>query len=383
LRALCITSSYPRDAADIAGLFVEEFCDTLTEGGIDVDVASWSDRGQGIKGRVTRVRYAPAPLETLFYEAGAPENLDRHPLRIVLALPAMLAMLVHVLRTARRYDVLIGHWLLPGGLVARVAGRWTATPSLAIGHSGGVHALARLPKALRDPMASLITSGPTAVISKRLRSKLQTMCGASQIHVIPMGVRSPAASDASRTRDWLFMGRLVPIKGVDIAIRAFAAAQLTRPARLHILGDGPLRDDLEKLARDLGAPVIFRGNLLGTAKSDALQRASFFLAPSRLLPGGREEGAPIGLLEGVLSGLVPIVGHMPAATPVIADPAAQIETSGEVDRWRAKIENLEARSDAEVQKLRDQGVSQASGFTWALIGPRWIELIADIADDRS
>jgi glycosyltransferase involved in cell wall biosynthesis len=46
----------------------------------------------------------------------------------------------------------------------------------------------------------------------------------------------------------LFVGRLVPYKGIDVLIRAMVDA----PARLAIVGDGPLRQSLQQLAIDLG-----------------------------------------------------------------------------------------------------------------------------------
>ena len=46
----------------------------------------------------------------------------------------------------------------------------------------------------------------------------------------------------------LFVGRLVPYKGVDVLIRAMVDA----PARLAIVGDGPLRQSLQQLAIELG-----------------------------------------------------------------------------------------------------------------------------------
>lgn len=50
----------------------------------------------------------------------------------------------------------------------------------------------------------------------------------------------------------LAVGRLVPLKGFDVLIRAFAQMRATYPARLLILGDGPERPRLESLREELG-----------------------------------------------------------------------------------------------------------------------------------
>ena len=61
---------------------------------------------------------------------------------------------------------------------------------------------------------------------------------------------TPPSFDAPRI---LFAGRLVPEKGVDVAIDAFAAIASRFPnARLVIAGDGTIRQSLEQRAIDLG-----------------------------------------------------------------------------------------------------------------------------------
>ena len=60
------------------------------------------------------------------------------------------------------------------------------------------------------------------------------------------------------------VARMTPRKGVDRAIRAVAAAQSHGlPIILHIVGDGPMRQDLESLAQELGMgeTVIFHGEM--------------------------------------------------------------------------------------------------------------------------
>ena len=60
------------------------------------------------------------------------------------------------------------------------------------------------------------------------------------------------------------VARMTPRKGVDRAIRAVAAVQAGGiPMTLHIVGDGPMRRDLENLAQELGVSdtVVFHGEM--------------------------------------------------------------------------------------------------------------------------
>src|SRR5690554_6416988 len=99
LCVLCITSSYPRYANDISGRFVLDFCDHLARRNHVVDVLTWSDAAVDpdfapINHCVERVRYAPSGLDTLFYGAGVPENLESAPIKALMVPTAMTAMAI-------------------------------------------------------------------------------------------------------------------------------------------------------------------------------------------------------------------------------------------------------------------------------------------------
>ncbi len=76
----------------------------------------------------------------------------------------------------------------------------------------------------------------------------------------------------------LFVGRLVPYKGVDVLLRALPG--LT--ARAVIVGEGPLRGELEALARDLGIAdrVRFSGNASGEELTALYHACDLFALPS-------------------------------------------------------------------------------------------------------
>ena len=76
----------------------------------------------------------------------------------------------------------------------------------------------------------------------------------------------------------LFVGRLVPYKGVDVLLRALVNVK----ARAVIVGDGPLRADLEQLARELGvaARVRFVGNAEPAELTALYNACDIFVLPS-------------------------------------------------------------------------------------------------------
>jgi len=109
----------------------------------------------------------------------------------------------------------------------------------------------------------------------------------------------------------LSVGALIPLKAHDVLLHALASLPPSDPApRLLIVGDGPSRGDLERLAAALGLAdrVQFLGRLADP--SSAYRAADLFVLPSR------QEGFPLVVLEAGWFGLARIatdVGGVPEA----------------------------------------------------------------------
>jgi len=111
----------------------------------------------------------------------------------------------------------------------------------------------------------------------------------------------------------LSVGRLVQKKGLEFGVRAAAALQAANPKvqiDYSIIGDGPLRDDLARLAEDLGAASTVR--LVGARPSVEVMQwmhdADVYLLPSVM------EQAGYVLLEAQASGL-PVVATRVGGVP--------------------------------------------------------------------
>ena len=110
---------------------------------------------------------------------------------------------------------------------------------------------------------------------------------------------APSATEPLRV---VFVGRLLPMKGVPMLLKAAARVQNEFPIRLTIVGDGPLRAELEAEAGKQGVAGItrFTGNLPLPEVAAEMRSAHVFC-----LPSVRESGGAV-LLEAMASG-VPIL----------------------------------------------------------------------------
>lgn len=100
-------------------------------------------------------------------------------------------------------------------------------------------------------------------------------------------------------------GSLAPWKGFDDLIRALAELRRTREARLIILGDGPVRRNLEDLVRGLGLVAVVK--LPGYVENPLkyFSRANVFVLSSHV------EGLPNVLVEAMMCGCTPVATDCP------------------------------------------------------------------------
>jgi colanic acid/amylovoran biosynthesis glycosyltransferase len=100
--------------------------------------------------------------------------------------------------------------------------------------------------------------------------------------------------------------RLIPKKGIDTTLRAFALFLKQYPeAKLTVAGEGPLAVPLQELAEDLhiASRVSFPGFVSQAKLRDLFYQSHLFLHPSVTGPDGDREGVPNAMLEAMASGL--------------------------------------------------------------------------------
>jgi glycosyltransferase involved in cell wall biosynthesis len=150
------------------------------------------------------------------------------------------------------------------------------------------------------------------------------------------------------------MGRLVEQKDFDTLIRAFAEVARVLPVRLRILGEGPLRSDLEALVAQLG--VRDRVELPGHV-DDPLPQLH---ASDVYVLSSRWEGMPSSLIEAMACGCRVVSTDLPPTREVLLDGklAPLVPVRDVPAMARALREALEARTGTE------DLVRQAERFTY-------------------
>ncbi len=144
----------------------------------------------------------------------------------------------------------------------------------------------------------------------------------------------------------LFVGRFVEKKGCVYLLRAMQAVTQAVPgARLVLIGDGPLRAEMEAAARDLHVHAEFLGRQSIGSVRDWMRRAWVFCLPSITASSGDTEGLPTVILEAMASGL-PTVTTDSAGNP-------EAVTDGEVG-FTVPERDEAGLAQALVRLLRDE-----------------------------
>jgi phosphatidylinositol alpha-1,6-mannosyltransferase len=160
------------------------------------------------------------------------------------------------------------------------------------------------------------------------------------------------------------VSRLVPRKGQDILIRAMPELRRRVPGlALLIVGGGPYRDTLARLARehDVERDVVLTGSVPWEELPAHYAAGDVFSMPCRTRRGGLEvEGLGIVYLEANATGL-PVVAGDSGGSP---DAVREGETGFVVDG-----KDVRAVTEALVPLLADEGLRQRMGAT----GREWVE----------
>ncbi len=230
---------------------------------------------------------------------------------------------VHDLATTHAVDILHGHGA-KGGAYARFAGQRLARGPRSVGvfytpHGGSLHydpasLVGRAYMAAERHMARM-TSGiifESAYSERIFRAKVgEATCLRRVIH---NGIQAselapvPLAPDAA---DFIFIGELRKLKGVDILLQALAEVRRTLPCRLVIVGAGPDETEFRALAQalNLGNAATFAG-AMPARQALALGRA--------LVMPSRAESFPYVALEAAGAGRPLIASNVGGVPEIVA-----------------------------------------------------------------
>jgi glycosyltransferase involved in cell wall biosynthesis len=192
-----------------------------------------------------------------------------------------------------------------------------------------------------------------------------------------------AGSAGSAPIRFVYLGRLVAYKSPDLLIEGLALAAKTVDARLEIIGDGPMRQDLEALAGQLGVAdrVTFAGWLTKPDASARLRDSDVFVHPSLREPGGTS------VLEAMATGLPCIVADWGGPAEYIEDGAGIRVSVASRDTFVANIADAMTQLAADPRLSKDMGMKArarvAEYYDWDVLTGQLVKIYQELTDSRA
>lgn len=262
------------------------------------------------------------PLRSLREVGEMATGLWRHPLALLKSLVAwwrMLATLPAV--RALRPQHLHAHWATYPSTAAMYAAARLDLGFSFTSHAHDIYVEDHLigPKLRRAAFGVTISNYNRDTLARRYGD-----AAVGRLHVIHCGVPTTDygfAPDGRRPGRILAVGRLDPIKGFEHLVDA--CAELARRGvdfHCRIVGDGPLREQLQQRAERLGLAgrIEMTGALPQERVRDMLREAAMFVLPSVITPSGDRDGIPVALMEAMACGL-PVVSTRVSGIPELIE----------------------------------------------------------------
>ena len=214
------------------------------------------------------------------------------------------------------------------------------------------------------------------VLSKGVQDYFDKRYG-RKTYYIPNGVNSPVKRSANIIKDKyglnkddyiLFLGRLVPEKGIRYLIKAFK--KINTDKKLVIAGGSSdtneFENEMKELARDDNR-ILFTGFVQGNELQELYSNAYIYTLPSDL------EGMPLSLLEAMSYGNCCLVSDIPECIDVI-DNKAMVFKKADVNDLQEKIQDV-CNHPEKVMELKEVAENYICGkYNWNMIEKETLKL---------
>jgi glycosyltransferase involved in cell wall biosynthesis len=328
VRALFVTTGYPTPSSPAGGIFVREHARAAAA---HADVAVLHlDRSPDHTGlpRVVRVEGEPFATWRVTYPwSSTPASMALH---FVAAARGWNA----VRRAGFRPDLVHSHFFL-AGVAGDLLARALRVPAVVTEHWSIFlpDDPMRLTPSLRRGAAFAFRHADALLpVSEALRRGIEAEgLWARRVRVVPNAVDTDLFMPGGDTRNGrlLAVGLLYEAKAYDLLLSAVAALDVG----LDIVGDGPLRSELETLAESLGVAdrVAFHGLLPKPEIARLMREAELFVLASHY------ENNPCSLIEALSSGL-PVVATAVGGVPeLVTEANGRLAQPGDAESLATQI----------------------------------------------
>lgn len=223
--------------------------------------------------------------------------------------------------------------------------------------------------------------GPNTDVPRILRAK--GMAARTPAAVIPLGVDAerfasaiPLMANAENGPTIGFVGRLEPVKGLDVLVDAVEHHLKGQAARLVIAGDGSERERLVQRAERSNTRIEVRPPVSYEAMPAFLKSLDVLVLPSvTILPLHREQFGRV-LVEAMAAG-VPVVGSSSGAIPAVIGDAGLVVPEGDASALGSALASVLGRASLRAELVERGRRRVADLFAWPRVAHQTRDLFAE------
>jgi glycosyltransferase involved in cell wall biosynthesis len=314
MKILMLSSVYPRFEADNEVPWFRVSVSHLKKAGCEIEIVAPSHRGiksheiDGVK--VHRFRYAPASLEFLTHDEGAPSKIAKNPLLQLLAIPYVILGSLLTLKICLKFkpQIIHVHWPFPHGFMAFFARLFYKVP-VVLNFYGAELLLMRKKKWIKPFLRFFIKYADLVIAISTFTAKTVEEIYPRKIEIIPYGntFSNPIVSHAKSLNPFrvLFVGRHVERKGIEYLVKAAALLDKEK-FQIRIVGG----------STSISENVLFLGKISKEDLAKEYQNAGCFVLPAIVDSRGDTEGLGVVLIEATEYG-VPVIASDVGGIPDI------------------------------------------------------------------
>jgi glycosyltransferase involved in cell wall biosynthesis len=368
VKILCVTTGYPRFSGDTFGCFIDDVVrglakeDKVTVLAPHAQNFPWREHHEGLT--IYRLPYFFLSGRVA-YGGGIPTNLKNWSCRIQLPF-FMMAMCIYTIFFSRRYDLIHAHWGVTAWMALPASKLWRKKLVVSY-HGSDLHGSRLIQKASRSIAKFCVEK---ICVSQEQAEHLGAKCS-----VISYGLDAERFCPVEKLQKIilrekygfsqakfvvLYVGYLIPLKRVHLLIESLP--HLPDHVELCIVGDGPLRTELENLAKKID--VEQRVKFLGTLPYHHIHEV-FQMSDVHSLVSERE-GKPNVVYQAMASGCSSVVTRAGGTVEQVVEGETGLFVEGDVkDLTRALnqmlVDDLSAVMGVEArERLMGLGIDLAT-----------------------
>ncbi|MBP5436309.1 glycosyltransferase family 4 protein [bacterium] len=383
MKVVSITTAFPRSEKDVLIPWIIKLISLLKKKGVETEIftSTYCGRKSEISNniKVFRFRYFFRKWEKLSHDMSVPEKLKNNKLYFFVLPFFLLSGMISARNFAKNndFDLIHVHFPFPLALFGIAMKRVSKKQLVMTCHGSEVN-MAKKNQIFRKVFKWMLSYADFVTVNSTfMKNEVLKISPIREIKIIPMGPgigkkdEKPSQNTDRMKTSILFVGRLIKLKGVDYLIDALHWLSPEK-FELHIVGDGPERENLEKIAPE---NVVFHGYQTGKNLEEIYQNADIFVLPSIVDNHGYTEGLGTVLLEAA-SFHIPLIASNVGGIPdiVINEKTGLLVPEKDPEAIANAILRLE-KDKILANELCDAAISHIQAeFSWENISEKFLSL---------